>query len=197
MKHKNITKVSAIIAVSILLLGACAGKMTVSNTPADEPVSQATEPAPVEPAEQVKESPPVVEVIPLDATLAKSTAQANADAAAPASEEQQAPEKSADATPPPQQPLPNPDITGITKQMLDHRNTLWHSRDKTFRLYVGDQFATEYSPDNKTFVIRSDVAGSNLECKYSMDGKLDTQHADQKAACNALINNLVNYLSSN
>jgi len=128
-----------------------------------------------------------VEVIPLDAS---------ADGAAPADDTQQASAKNEDASPPPQEASPAPDIAGIVKKFLDNRYTLWHSRDKTYRLYVGDQFATEYSPENKTFDIRSDEAGSNLDCKYTLDGKLDPQQAGQNKDCNALVNILEDYLSS-
>ena len=80
--------------------------------------------------------------------------------------------------------------------MLDDKYTLWHSRDKTYRLYVGKQFEAEYSPDDKTLLIKSDEPGSSLECKYSMDGKLDTKQGEGKA-CRTLAQRVDSYVSNN
>jgi len=190
MENKNTAIRSVIIVASIMLLSACAGKMNVAETPAEEATAETTEPAaaPAEAAaEETKETDKVVEVIPLDGS-AESATEAGTDT-------RQAPAENAEAAAPSQETVPL-DVTGIIARFLDHRNTLWHSRDRTYRLYVGDQFESEYSPENKTFTIMSDVAGSDLECKYNSEGKLDPQESGQKKECNALVTKLENYVSN-
>lgn len=196
MEHKYTAIKPVIIAVSLLLLGACASKMTVSEAPVDETAMEATEQAAEQPAEQTKEANQVIEVIPLDAPATEPVAETGTAATAPAEDAQQTAVKNEEAPAAPQEAISAPDISGITKRFIDHRNTLWHSRDKTYQLYVGDQFATAYSPDSKTLTIASDEPGSNIECKYTMDGKLDPQQASQKNACTALIKKLENYISN-
>jgi len=196
MEYKNTVLSPVIIAVSLLLLSACAGNIPVTETPAEDTAMAATETAPEQAAEEANKDEPVIEVIPLDAVPAEATSATSADTADTADNIQQATVKSEETASPPQEVIPLPDIAGIGKKMLGHRNTLWHSRSATYNFYAGGLFATEYSPDKGTLTLRADNADSKLECTYTMDGKLDPQQRDQKKACSTLIKSLDNYLSN-
>lgn len=194
--------------ILVLLLSACAGKTAVSEAPADKAGAEATEPAQAQAPEESKkeetktEKPEqhdkVVEVIPLDASSAEAAAGDKTDSTAESAKgATQAAANGAETAAAPQEPMAPPDIQGITHKMLDLKYTLWHSRDKTYRLYVGKQFEAEYSPDSNTLLIRSDEPGSDLACKYAMDGKLDPDHASEGKACKTLIKTMDNYVSNN
>ena len=189
--------------ICVLLLSACAGKTAVSEAPADKAGAEATEAVQAQAPDESKtdestQQEQVVEVIPLDASSAEAAADEKTDSAAESADgAAQAPANAAEAAAAPQKPMAPPDIQGITHRMLDIKYTLWHSRDKTYRLYVGKQFEAEYSPDSNTLVIRSDEPGTDLACKYTMDGKLDPEHASEGKACRTLAKTLDNYISSN
>jgi len=188
----NKTAIVPVFATVLLLLSGCAGKTAVSEAPADQAPAEETAPAVDQASGETKDK--VVEVIPLDSSAA---ADANTDTTAAANGSDQAPAKDKEAAMPPQGSASSLDISAITNKMLDVKYTLWHSRDKTYRLYVGKQFEAEYSPDDKTLLIKSDEPGTSLQCKYTMDGKLDSQQGGQGKACGTLAQRVDNYVSNN
>ena len=196
MIKKTIT-IPVYTSVLLLMLSGCAGKTAVNESPADQTPADATAPAADQASGATKDKGKTVEVIPLDATLAEPPADASAATAAAASGGSQATPKNEAAAASSQGSPSAMDISGITNKMLDIKYTLWHSRDKTYRLYVGEQFEAEYSPGDKTLLVKSDEPGTNLQCKYTMDGKLDPQQNAQGKACTTLTQKLEKYVSNN
>ncbi len=194
MHDRNTILLPVIVAVSLLLLSACAANKPAADKKTEDAAAkmqEATSAAPAEEAQQQKDK--VFEVIPLDASAAEAAAGTEAGAAGDAGQQGT---DTAQAAPPPGDAVSPPDIAGILKKMLNHRNTLWHSRDSTYRLYVGDQFLSQYSPDDKTLTIKSDKPGSDLECRYAMDGKLVSQQDGQKKACKDLAATVDDYVTN-
>jgi hypothetical protein len=184
-------------AALMLILSGCAGKTAVSETPADQAPAETTAPAADQASGETKDKGKTVEVIPLDASLAEPPTAAGADSTAAAPGGDQAASKNEAAATAAHGSPSTMDISGITNKMLDVKYTLWHSRDKTYRLYVGEQFEAEYSPGDKTLLVKSDEPGTNLQCKYTMDGKLDPQQNAQGKACTTLTQKLEKYVSNN
>lgn len=211
MEHAKILLKTVIIGISLLLISACANKMAVVETPStdtsasestvSETVSVTTEPAPpaaTEPAQETKD-PNQPEVIPLDAPPIQATETGTTTTATvgdSAQQAQPAAEKTKEAAQAPQEETPLPDIASITKKIINHRSTLWISRASAYRLYAGGLFNTEYVPDKGLITIKSDSSDPALECKYTMDGKLDPKQVTQKKACSTLMKAVDNYLSN-
>ena len=194
MQDKNAVIIPVILAVSLLLPSACADNKPASDQATEEAATKTPEASPAQPPKETQQQKEkVFEVIPLDASAAEAAAGTKADATAGAGQQGADTEQ---AAAPPQEVVPPPDIAGIVKKMLAHRNTLWHSRDSTYRLYVGDRFLSQYSPGDKTLTIKSDKPGSDLECKYAMDGKLVSQQDGQKKACGDLAGTVDDYVTN-
>ncbi len=90
--------------------------------------------------------------------------------------------------------IPAPDISHIAKELANHRNTQWHSRSFTYRLYLGGQLNAEYSQEKDALTISAD-SEDQLNCKYSTKhGGLASIDDNTVSACNTLANELQSYL---
>ena len=208
MEHRKILLTPVIIGISLLLINACANKMAVVETPStdasateaavSEAATATSEPAPAEPTQDIKDSNQP-EIIPL-AAPATQTTETGATTAPTVDngtqQTQQAAEKPDDAAQAAQEVMTPPDIASITKKFINHRSTLWLSRTSAYRLYAGGLFTTEYAPDKGTITIKSGSGDPALECKYTMDGKLDPKQKSQLKACGSLMKAFENYLSN-
>jgi hypothetical protein len=194
MQDRNTVLLPVIVAVSVLLLSACATNKPATDQAAEEAAAKTQEAASAPPAEESQQQKEkVFEVIPLDPSAAEASMGTETGSAADSGQQGADTEQ---AAAPPEEVVPRPDIAGTVKKMLDHRNTIWHSRDSTYRLYVGRQFLSQYSPGDKTLTIKSDKPGSGLECTYAMDGKLDSPQDGQKKACLDLARAVDNYVTN-
>ena len=80
--------------------------------------------------------------------------------------------------------------------MKNYPRILWHSRDNTYRFYVGTVVFAEYNPFKNTFMIMTDNADhKNLVCKYDPDGGWKVEGSVQGASCRGLLKEMDGYLS--
>lgn len=104
------------------------------------------------------------------------------------------PKKVATAATPKKLPA-TPKTPNIAKALSNHRNTQWHSRSSTYRLYLGGQLNAEYSQEKETLIISADDGNGAMTCEYSTKhGGLASTDESKVAACNKLVNKLQTYL---
>jgi hypothetical protein len=109
------------------------------------------------------------------------------------------------AAPAPAKPAPaapsKPSISGsdvntIEQKMAHYPRILWHSRDNTYRFYVGTVVFAEYNPFKDTFMIMTDNADhKNLVCKYTPDGGWKVEGGSKGVTCSSLLDEMNGYLS--
>ena len=88
------------------------------------------------------------------------------------------------------------DVNTIEEKMKNYPRILWHSRDNTYRFYVGTVVFAEYNPFKNTFMIMTDNADhKNLVCKYDPDGGWKVEGSVQGASCRGLLKEMDGYLS--
>ncbi len=88
------------------------------------------------------------------------------------------------------------DVNAIEQKMAHYPRILWHSRDNTYRFYVGTVVFAEYNPFKNTFMIMTDNADrKNLVCKYDSDSGWKVEGSSQGASCKGLLNEMDEYLS--
>lgn len=109
-------------------------------------------------------------------------------------------DKTAAAAPAPVQPakpsISGSDVTAIEEKMKHYPRILWHSRDNTYRFYVGTVLFAEYNPFKNTFMIMTDNADhKNLVCKYAPDSGWKAEGTTKGATCRGLLNEMGGYLS--
>ncbi len=98
----------------------------------------------------------------------------------------------------PQEMIATLDIFNITKQLINHRSTLWHNHSSTYHLYLGGQFNTVYSQEKALLTISTNKNDSALTCEYSTrDSGPANIEANKVTACNTLANKLQTYLEEN
>ncbi len=147
----------------------------------------------VEPATEVVE--PVTEVVE-PATAAAIIATIENDAVNTSDNTTPANEMATMATP--EKLLVASDIINISKKLSRHRNTRWHSRSFTYRLYLGGHLNAEYSQEKELLTISKDNDSGALTCEYSTRHDGLTNIAEDKApACNTLASKLQTYLENN
>ncbi len=88
------------------------------------------------------------------------------------------------------------DVNAIEQKMAHYPRILWHSRDNTYRFYVGTVVFAEYNPFKNTFMIMTDNADrKNLVCKYDPDSGWKVEGSSQGASCKGLLSEMDGYLS--
>lgn len=109
-------------------------------------------------------------------------------------------DKTATAAPAPAAPakpsISGSDVNAMEQKMAHYPRILWHSRDNTYRFYVGTVVFAEYNPFKNTFMIMTDNADrKNLVCKYDPDNGWKVEGSSKGATCNGLLNKMDGYLS--
>jgi hypothetical protein len=92
--------------------------------------------------------------------------------------------------------IPASDVSAIEDKMKNYPRILWHSRDNTYRFYVGTVVFAEYNPFKDTFMVMTDNADhKNLVCTYDPNGGWKAEGSVKGASCKGLLQVMDAFLS--